>query len=250
MKQTCFLLMLGVVALIFIQCTPPVFMEEPEEASPTEDTGWHAVIEEATAYDTLSWQGETGKFRLTDNGTIRLNDSLRTGSACLYTPLRTPNRTGWVMQVNCSFNPSARNHARLYLMSTSADLNGPLNCYFLQIGGAKDCIYFYCQTGKKIRLLAQSEAFMRGNTSPKVRLHVQRDSLGYFDITYTTTESSDRHTLCFLRDTTVTSAAYSGILCIYTPGNSRKMSFPTFKIHHQVTDTQELKPVKYVPGKS
>ncbi len=147
---------------------PDTPSEENRPSVPTDDTH---------TYDPLSWDGETEKFRIENDGLIRLYDtSDRAGTACAATPLTTPDRTCWQLHVRLSFNPSANNHLRIYLMADSPDLTGNVDGYYLQVGGKEDRIYFYRQQGDALTLLCQTEAFMRGDSSPEVHIQVERDN--------------------------------------------------------------------------
>ncbi len=230
--------------LLLAQCTTPLY-EEPTE----EDTegGMTAVIDDGHVYDQLSWEGETDKFRFEDDGTIRLYDESRqTGTAFVCAPLSTPDRTCWKIHVRLSFNPSANNHVRIYLMASEADLGGPLDGYFLQVGGEEDRLYFYRQEGDTFTLLGQSEEFMQGDNSPEVHIRAERDSQGYFLI-YASELDVSPFPFFFDKDNVIRDGAYCGILCTYTGSRSREMRFPEFRIHHDIRDVTELYPVASRP---
>ena len=236
-----------------VGCTPPAFEEEKEKTetpeTPDKDYETPPDIDDNHTYDPLSWEGETDKFRFEDDGSIRLYDTDdRAGTACIATPLTTPDRTCWQLQARLSFNPSANNRACFYLMAASPRLDEHPDGYFLQIGGEEDRIYFYRQSGGEQTLLCQSPAFMQGDSSPDAHIRVERDSQGYFWF-YAAAETLPDRPLCFFKDTTIRTAPYCGLLCTYTASNSRKMRFTTLRIHHDVADVEELENDGFRPAR-
>ena len=130
------------IGLAFAGCSQPMFVEESDGLppdTPSEENRPSVPTDDTHTYDPLSWDGETEKFRIEDDGLIRLYDtSDQAGTACLATPLTTPDRTCWQLHVRLSFNPSANNHLRIYLMADSPDLTGNVDGYYLQVGGKED----------------------------------------------------------------------------------------------------------------
>lgn len=225
-------------------CTPPAFEEEEEPTetpeTPEEENNTTPDTGDSPTYDTLTWEGETGKFRFEDEGSIRLYDTGDlAGTAYISTALTTPDRTCWQLQAHLSFNPSANNHARFYLMAVSSRLHEHPDGYFLQIGGEEDRVYFYRQWKGEETLLCQSAAFMQGDSSPEAYIRVERDSHGYFWFYASAAPMPDRP-VGFFKDTALCTATHCGLLCTYTASNSRKMRFTDVRIHHDVTDVEEL----------
>lgn len=239
------------ISLAFAGCSQPVFVEESDGLppdTPSEENRPSVPTDDTHTYDPLSWDGETEKFRIEDDGLIRLYDtSDQAGTACLATPLTTPDRTCWQLHVRLSFNPSANNHLRIYLMADSPDLTGNVDGYYLQVGGKEDRIYFYRQQGDALTLLCQTEAFMRGDSSPEVHIQVERDSQGYFQL-YVPETDAPAQPLAIIKDTAVSTASHCGIVCTYTASNSRKMRVPVFRIHHDVHDVEELESGQFQPS--
>lgn len=237
--------------LAFAECSQPVFVEEADalpDEPPTESDLPTNVDDDTHHYDLLQWEGETEKFRFEYDGSIRLYDeSGEKGTAYLSAPLSTPDRTCWQMYVRLSFNPSANNHLRIYLMADSPALTSGLNGYFLQVGGEEDRIYLYRQQGDSLTLLARTEVFMRGDTSPEAHIRVERDSQGYFQL-YVSEISTSTLPLAFIKDTAVRTGGYCGFVCIYTASNSRKMRLQVFRIHHDVRDVEELESGDFRPS--
>ncbi|MEN7548201.1 Ig-like domain-containing protein [Rapidithrix thailandica] len=82
----------------------------------------------------------------------------------------------WQIKVKLDFTVSSslyeKNHARVYLISNQADLNGPLQGYFLKVG---DCIAVYKQDADKEELLAEGTSSI--GTS-EVAIRVERNKAG------------------------------------------------------------------------
>ena len=53
----------------------------------------------------------------------------------------------WAFKIELGFNPSSTNLLNIYLVSSSSNLSGPLNGYFVQIGNTNDEIALYRQDG-------------------------------------------------------------------------------------------------------
>lgn len=179
----------------------------------------------------LPWEGETDKFTLTAKEGIRLNDPQEAaGTAYITTESSTVRNTRWEIGVRLTFNPSAANYARYYLTSSSTDLSAELNGYFLQIGGEKDNIALYRQTGKKLQLLASSRELMKNNNAPKLFIKAECDANGWWTL-WTRLETESAYTLeRQVKDTTFQKSSCSGILCVYTVSRRKGFTF-----HHLQT---------------
>lgn len=184
----------------------------------------------------LSWIGDTDKFSITQEEGLRLNDETEVGGcAFLATPWPHVQDTRWEFQVHLFFNPSTNNYARFYLVSSSGNLSGALNGYFLEIGGEKDRVSFYRQEGLERTLLAPGRELMKGNNSPQMEIKVECDEQGTWTF-WTRLKDEPKYVqeaqVC---DVTFKQSSYAGVLCLYTASRCKGFAFS----HIQMTEGVE-----------
>ncbi len=96
------------------------------------------------------WSGDNVEFTVSAGQQLQLNATIA-GASYLSTPntLANLNDIEWKCYVKQTFAPSSSNYGRVYLVSDQANLEGPLNGYYLQFGEAlsNDAIELFQQTG-------------------------------------------------------------------------------------------------------
>ncbi len=75
------------------------------------------------------------------------------------------SNTEWRFWIKLSFNTSANNYARIYLVSDQSDLESELNGYFVQVGGPNDSIALFKQTGLEYEKIISSTIAYTGNST-------------------------------------------------------------------------------------
>lgn len=238
--------------LLSIQCTAPSFEENEnkEEEIPPEGNN-NLIPDDQTDYDCLVWQGDLHKFRTEKDGSLRLYDEDEMkSSACIAAPLKTLAGTGWLFEVKYSFNPSANNHALIWLMADSPNLSHSVNGYFIQVGGKEDRVYLYQRKNDITTLICQSGLLMKGDSSPHLQFDVRRDKNGYFIYQLSRYKETINQEFIFKDSINSSNLFYCGIECIYTASNCKKMRFPQFHIHHRVTDMEILEPKDFISSLS
>ncbi len=132
-----------------------------------------------------AWSGDASHFKISSSSAIpeaqrpalQLN-APGAGISALTVAQHFTGDLEWDFWVKLSLNTSSGNFARIYLMSDNNDLKGPLNGYFLQIGGAEDSVIFFRQDSlDAIRLLRLNTAFT-GNSTNAMRFKVLRSQEG------------------------------------------------------------------------
>jgi len=97
-----------------------------------------------------TWSGDASQFIVNASLQLQLNSS-GTGVSSLSAPLNLASLDSmeWNCYIRQSFSPSSSNYGRVYLVSDQANLEGPLNGYYLQFGEAlsNDAVELFCQTG-------------------------------------------------------------------------------------------------------
>lgn len=219
----------GVIALLclfttmFYNCSLP--NDDDEELASEED--------KITAE--LPWTGELDKFTINAKEGVHLNDPQEEGGTAYVTiPSSTVRSTRWSLDVHLTFNPSANNYARFYLVASSNILSGNLNGYYIQIGGAKDNVGLYRQNGNQRKLLASGRELMKGNHSPKLSLKVECDDNGYWTF-WTRLDSELEYTKeKQVKDASIQNSLCCGIYCVYTKTRCKGFTFRQIQLSNDV----------------
>jgi hypothetical protein len=173
------------------------------------------------------WEGDTGKFEINTAGQLHLSAS-GADTSVLVTASSRVDRTEWSFWVKLSFNTSANNFARVYLVSDNANLAGPVNGYFLQIGGSNDSIAFFRQTAGQTERLFQGVFSCTNHSTNVYRLKMIHDSTGrwtlYSDKTGDVNYQEEGHCI----NTGLSFSSRFGVYCHYTTSNSTKFYFDDF----------------------
>lgn len=183
-----------------------------------------------------AWSGTDALFTVAD-ARLLLNGGEQDSVAYLSTASHISNQATWEFAFALGFNPSAANHARVYLMADQHDLTGSLNGYFVMLGASKDAISLYRQTGITHLEVIKGREDRLNLTSVEASVKVTRDNNGWK--LYTRDADRTEYTLegSFDDDTDVHSS-YFGVVCIYTSTRSDKFAFDNFDVSGVVaTDT-------------
>ena len=190
------------------------------------------------------WMGDTSRFKITNSSAIPPEmkpalqlDSENADTSFLYLENSLIANTEWQFWIKLSFNTSANNYARVYLVSDQADLEGPLNGYFVQIGGPNDSIGLYKQSGVIPEKIITGTLAYTGNSTNVLRIKVTRDTAGNWNL-YSDIEGG----FVFehegtANDNTYLSTQFFGIFCKYTSSNSTKFYFDDFYVNEIIIDT-------------
>jgi hypothetical protein len=191
-----------------------------------------------------SWQGDTSDFQITNSAAIppEMKPALQlattdSDTSTLYLHNALIDNTEWRFWIKLSFNTSANNHARVYLVSDQNNLKGNLNGYFVQVGGANDSIGLYKQNGLETELIFRGQHAYTGNSTNAMRIKITRDSTGYWEMF-----SDPEGDYNFISegsgiDNTFSSTTWFGIWCRYTSSNATKFYFDDFYANIPETDT-------------
>ncbi len=182
------------------------------------------------------WAGDTSHFEINSSNKLHLK-SAGADTSYLSTVNSLVDSCEWIFIVKQSFNSSANNHARIYLFSDNPNLKGPLNGYFLQIGGSNDSIAFYRQDGNIIHQLSICSNAFTGNSTNQLTIKVIRDDFGNWEIFSDPNATDNFQTEAVIFDNIHSSGSYFGIFCKYTSSNSTKFYFDDFLIQNIYVDT-------------
>lgn len=185
-----------------------------------------------------AWNGDSLEFTVNTSQQLQLNNTVA-GASYLSSQNLSPSldNTEWRFYIKQSFSPSSSNYGRVYLASDQANLEGPLNGYYLQFGesGSADAVELFCQTGLNSTSIARgSNAQIASSFS--IGIKVTHDTSGnwklYVDATGGTAYTLEASGI----DTTYSIGNYFGISTVYTASYSNKFYFDDFYIGPIIID--------------
>lgn len=184
------------------------------------------------------WQGSTGYFifNVAENK-LQSQGPSATESYYISTINEFMNWTTWDFSVKLNFDPTNSNNIRVYIASDQQDLLGSLNGYFIRIGenGSADGIDLYRQEGTTVTKL-QDGPDGQVATSPDVRIRVQRDDIGNWEITADLSGgASFTDDVLTYFDDTFTSTSYFGVVVNQTTTNKNNYYFGSLSVTADLT---------------
>jgi hypothetical protein len=190
------------------------------------------------------WKGDTAQFKISTSSAIPANmkpalqlDGTDPDTSYLYLENSLINNVEWTFWIKLSFNTSANNFARIYLVSDQENLEGPLNGYFLQVGGANDSLGLFRQTDTMNELILKGETGYTGNSTNTFRIKITRDDAGLWEILSDPEGGTSYQPEGTVFDNTHASTAWFGIFCQYTASNASKFYFDDFYVGPAISDT-------------
>jgi hypothetical protein len=191
-----------------------------------------------------TWFGDTNHFQITSSAAIPpdMKPALQlvssdSDTSTLYLPNTLIDNTEWRFWIKLSFNTSANNHARAYLVSDQENLKDSLNGYFVQIGGANDSVSLFRQTGLETQLIFKGDHAFTGNSTNAMRIKITRDSTGYWEMFSDPEGGYNFISEGSGTDNTFNSTGWFGIWCRYTSSNATKFYFDDFYVNIPEIDT-------------
>jgi hypothetical protein len=185
-----------------------------------------------------SWSGYVSQFTINNSKQLQSKFSSNNQTVSLSVPTILALNTKWDFSIQLNFDPSTSNQARIYLISDVADLDGPLNGYFIQVGesGSADSYDLYKQNGTIVTKIIDGPARNRVDANLLVaNIRVIRNDLGKWEL-YTDNTGGNNYTLeGSVIDLTFISTDWFGISCKYTSTRSDGFIFDNFNV-------QELSP--------
>ncbi|RLD59667.1 MAG: hypothetical protein DRJ05_06055 [Bacteroidetes bacterium] len=189
------------------------------------------------------WFGDISHFEISNSSAIppemkpalKLNNS-GSDTSVLYLPNTLMQNTEWGFWVKLSFNTTDNNNARVYLMSDQQNLEGSLNGYYVQVGGANDSIALFKQTGIVSEKIISGTNGYTGNSTNVLRIKVTRDNDGVWELFSDVEGGGNFQFDGSVTDNSFISTAYFGIFCKYTSSNSTKFYFDDFSVNEIIID--------------
>ncbi|MCD4665061.1 MAG: lamin tail domain-containing protein, partial [Bacteroidales bacterium] len=199
------------------------------------------------------WFGDTADFKITVSSAVPPEmkpalqlDGSGTDTSSLYLSNSMIENAEWRFWIKLSFNTSVNNNARVYLVSDQPGLEGELNGYFVQAGGANDSIALFRQAGQELVKIIPGSIAYTGNTSNILRIKVTCDNTGSWNLFSDPSGGFDFQQEGSVTDNTFSSTAYFGIFCKYTSSNSDKFYFDDFYVNDIDTISPEVSYVNVI----
>ena len=190
-----------------------------------------------------TWLGDTSLFTITSSSAIppEMKPALRLNgdegdTASIVLPNTMEGALEWQFWTKLSFNTSANNYLKVFLISTQADLEQDLSGYFLQVGGADDSIHLFRQDGNEQTLLWTASTLSSGNSTNVFRFRITRNADSEWNIFADTQGGYDWVWYGSFVEQDNFQNQYFGVSCRYTSSNSTKFYFDDFVVKEYVED--------------
>lgn len=179
-----------------------------------------------------TWTGNSTDFQVNTSFELQLNAPPVTSSKYLVTPSQAIGNAQYDFKVRLDFSPSTSNYARVYLTSSSSNLLGSLNGYFVQIGGASgalDDVSLYYQNGTSgTKIISGANGTVA--VDPEVNVRVTRDMNGNWELLIDTALNGTYVSEGTIFHNTTTTSSYFGVQCEFTSSRSDKFFFDNFVV--------------------
>jgi len=186
-----------------------------------------------------SWTGHVSAFNVNNSKQLQTSLSSIAQSVSLSTASQLATNVKWEFFVQLNFDPSTSNQTKIYLIADVADLNGPLNGYFIQIGenGSADSYDLYKQTGLTVSKIIDGPPKNRVDVNKLwARIRVTRSELGRWEL-YTDNTGGNNFTLeGNVTDLTFAYSNWFGVQCKYTVTRADGFIFDDFSVEELTPD--------------
>ena len=182
------------------------------------------------------WIGNSDKFEVNSSKQLHLK-SVGTDTSYLVSLSTYSESCEWRFWVKLSFNSSANNNARVYLMSDNADITQNTNGYFIQIGDSKDSVSLCRQSGSTITKIINAKQTTTSASLNSLRFKVIRKLNGLWELYCDKSGGSNYQLEGTSTDNTFSKSSYFGVFCKYTSSNATKFYFDDFYIGNIQVDS-------------
>ncbi|MEL7339620.1 MAG: lamin tail domain-containing protein, partial [Bacteroidota bacterium] len=191
-----------------------------------------------------SWSGDLNLFQVSADLRLQSNGPAASDTLYLSTSSTALDDTEWRFSLNYAFAPSTSNQLRVYLVADQADLEGPINGYYLGIGesGSDDSFDLFRQDGSNSTKIIDG---ITGNAGSAVSgiIRVLRDSQGNWQLFRDATASNNFVLEGSVQDLTYQSTASFGLWVKHTSSRAQSFFFDDFYVGPEILDTQPPEPI-------
>jgi len=167
-----------------------------------------------------AWSGDNADFIVNAGFQLQLNSTAAdTSSLSFASPFAT--NCEWQFWCRMNFSPSDNNNTRFYLTSDVANLEGPVNGYYIRMGenGSLDGVDLWEQNGTTHTKIIDGLPARVALTNNIVRVKVTRTLAGLWTVYSDTTGGTNWVTEGSVTNNTFTTCNYSGYFCKCTVSN-------------------------------
>jgi hypothetical protein len=186
-----------------------------------------------------TWSGDAAEFIVNAGMQLQLNNTIASASyLSTPSPASSLNNTEWHFYIRQNFAPSGSNYGRVYLASDNANLESPLNGYYVQFGeaGSLDAVELFRQSG------STSTSVCRGTNGQIaaafiISVRVTRDASGNWSLYVDPAAGSAYALQATGTDNTFTTTSFFGVATVYTISSATKFYFDDFYNGPIIVDT-------------
>lgn len=171
-----------------------------------------------------NWNGNASVFTVNASKQLQLLNSAPASSNTSYlsTTSLAINNASWEFYVQMNFNPSTSNFCRFFLTSNGADLSGPVNGYYVEVGAGTDQLRLgRSSAGTSTALISSPVSYLNVDTV-RLRVRVERDNVGFWTLKADPTGGTAFQVIGTATDAQFNSSIFSGWLCKYTSTRADK----------------------------
>lgn len=167
-----------------------------------------------------TWSGDSPDFIVNASFQLQLNTlAADTSSLAFSNPFAT--NCEWQFWSRMNFSPSDNNNLRYYLTSDVANLEGPVNGYYIRMGenGSFDSVDLWEQVGTTHTKIIDGLNGRVALTNNIVRVKVTRSVAGLWSVFSDTTGGTAWVAEGTVTNNTFTTSNFAGLFCKYTVSN-------------------------------
>ena len=177
------------------------------------------------------WSGDSAQFIVNAQQQLQLNSSGGTSPSYLSTdrPYNSLDSIEWRCFVHLNFSPSSSNNGRIYIVSDSPDLKGPLNGYFIQLGESLsgDAVELFEQNQSTITSIARGTNGAIANAF-SIGIRITRSSTAEWKLSVDYNGGNNYVFEAGGINNTFNTSAFFGVVCNYTSSNAANFFFDDF----------------------
>lgn len=175
------------------------------------------------------WYGDSNHFEINQAGQLHLKSS-GTDTAVLFTRNNLLQQTEWSWWMKLSFNTSANNYARVYLIADTNHIMKITSAVYLQAGGSDDSVIIVKQSGAEHRKLFSLKDYKTNHSTHELRFKILSDTLDSYEVLVDTNGQFSFTSCGSFRNETIRKTKWFGVFCKYTSSNATRFYFDDFYV--------------------
>ncbi len=187
-----------------------------------------------------TWLGDDSLFFINSNFQLQSKGSAGSSKDICLTSSSTKKSGEWSCLVRFALSPSTQNFCRFYICSDQPNLKGPLNGYYVQLGGSTgntDSICLYKQSGLNRTRLIAGRAATVAKSNNQVQVKVNCDTSGNWQLFSDTSAQGNYVLEGTAFDYPQQATLYTGFWVRFTSGNISNYYFDDVNAGEILYDT-------------